>query len=77
MGWGSGSRLAAELIEVARDTFSDRTERSVFYESMIEMFESADCDTLDECVGIDPVFDQVWNELYPSDDEDDWEDDDE
>ena len=60
MGWGSGSRLAGELIDIVKDVVSNSDERSEFYERMIEQFEEFDCDTLDECVGIDPSFDEVW-----------------
>lgn len=67
MGWASGSRMAAELIDVAKITITNENERSAFYEKMIYVFEDADCDTLDECVGIDEIFDEVWDELYPSD----------
>jgi hypothetical protein len=77
MGWGSGSRLAAGLIDAAKETISSDTERESFYEQMIEMFQDFDCDTLDECVGHDPVFDELWEKLYPSEDYDYWEDEDE
>lgn len=73
MGWASGSRLAAELIEAAKATFASEDERESFYEKMIYAFEDADCDTLDEATGIDDAFDRVWDDLYPSDD---YEDDD-
>ena len=72
MGWGSGSRLAGELIDIVKDVVSNSDERSEFYERMIEQFEEFDCDTLDECVGIDPSFDEVWNRLYPDDADDDY-----
>jgi hypothetical protein len=75
MGWGSGSRLAGELIEAAKDTISNPDDRQEFYELMINSFKDFDCDTLDECTGIDPAFDEVWENLYPSDD--DYEDEDE
>jgi hypothetical protein len=73
MGWASGSRLAAELIEAAKASITSDDERESFYEQMIYAFEEADCDTLDEATGIDTAFDRVWEDLYPSDD---WEDDD-
>lgn len=77
MGWASGSRVAAELIDAAKITIPNEIERAAFYEKMIYVFEDADCDTLDECVGNDDVFDEVWQELYPSDDyDDDLEDED-
>ena len=68
MGWASGSRLAAELIEAAKTSIASEDERESFYEQMIYAFEEADCDTLGEATGIDDVFDRVWNDLYPSDD---------
>lgn len=76
MGWGSGSRLAGELVIIAKDVISDETERESFYEQMIASFEDFDCDTLDECLGIDVVYDDVWNRLYPDDEDVYWEEDD-
>lgn len=80
MGWASGSRLASELIDVAKVTITNEVERAAFYEKMIYVFEDSDCDTLDECVGNDDVFDEVWEELYPStyddSDEDEYYDED-
>jgi hypothetical protein len=70
MGWASGSRLAIELIEAAKASFSNDDEREVFYEQLIFAFEEADCDTLDEATGVDDAFDSVWNDLYPSEDYD-------
>jgi len=68
MGWGSGSRLATRLIEVAKDTISNEEERVNFYDAMIDAFEDADCDTLDECLEVDPVFDALWKTKYPDSD---------
>jgi hypothetical protein len=64
MGWASGSRLASKLIEAAKDTISDEEERVNFYDAMVDAFEDADCDTLDECLGDDPVFDAYWKTKY-------------
>jgi hypothetical protein len=76
MGWASGSRLASELIDAAKATITNEVERTSFYEQMIYAFEDADCDTMDECVGRDEVFDEVWEELYPSDDYSDLDEED-
>lgn len=65
MGWASGSRLATRLIEVARETISNEEERVNFYDEMVDAFEDADCDTLDECQGVDPVFDAHWKTRHP------------
>jgi hypothetical protein len=75
MGWTSGSSLACDLIVAAKSIISNEDERKDFYEQLILSFEEADCDTLDECVGIDEAFDEIWDSLRPSDeddDEDDW-----
>jgi hypothetical protein len=75
MSWASGSRIANDLIEVVNDIFTNKVEKAEFYEAMIEIFEEHDCDTLDECVGTDSTFDEVWEKLYPGDD-DTWLDED-
>lgn len=68
MGWGSGSRLATRLIKAAKETISNEEERVNFYDEMIDAFGDADCDTLDECLGDDPVFDEHWKTKYPDSD---------
>ena len=69
MGWGSGSRLASDLISAAKDTIIDSQQREEFYEQMISHFEEFDCDTLDECIGIDFAFDLVGEKMYQSEED--------
>ena len=76
MGWGSGSSLFADIAEVIADTVADEDDRRTIYEAMIEAFMDRDCDTLDECLGIDHVLDEVLEEIN-SEEEDDSDDDDE
>ena len=71
MGWSSGSRIASELIEAMAEIIDDDTVRQTFYSRMIEIFEDHDCDTLDECCGIDGAFDEAWEE-YTDIEETDW-----
>ena len=68
MGWASGSRLATRLIEAAKETISNEEERVNFYDALIDAFEDTDCDTLDECLDVDPVFDAHWQTKYPDTD---------
>lgn len=68
MGWSSGSRLATRLIKAAKENLWDELEREDFYIEMIDAFEDADCDTLDECLGTDQSFDIVYNRKYPNED---------
>jgi hypothetical protein len=70
MGWSSGTMVFSEIIEVLKDTVGDIPTRSEIYSGLIQVFENADCDNLDECIGEDIAFDDVWNELHPSEDTD-------
>lgn len=63
MGWSSGSRVADDLIKALLETVDDDYVREEFYKKMIEIFEDHDCDTLDECVGVDAAFDSAFEEF--------------
>ena len=69
MGWASGSALAASMVATAKKVFKDNEARYQFYRIMIEEFEAFDCDTLDEAMGIDKMYDKAYNELYPEEDD--------
>ena len=70
MGWSSGSELFARIAEIIEsiDVLDDDDRREIYTE-MIAAFEDFDCDTLDECTGIDMVLDELLEEIYQSDDE--------
>lgn len=78
MGWSSGSGLFADIAEVIADNVADEDDRRIIYEAMIEAFIDRDCDTLDECVGIDHVLDELLDETLSEeeveDDDDEWPD---
>jgi hypothetical protein len=76
MSWSRGSSLFSEVIEVIKNHVKDDNARESMYYDLIEAFESFDCDTLNECLGEDPIFDKVYNEIYP-DETDFLEDEDE
>ncbi|CAB5221975.1 hypothetical protein UFOVP242_189 [uncultured Caudovirales phage] len=69
MGWASGSILAASMVATTKKVFKDKEARYQFYRIMIEEFEALDCDTMDEALGIDIMYDKAYNELYPRDDD--------
>jgi hypothetical protein len=50
---------------------SDDAERERAHKMLIPLFEIADWDTQDECLGIDPAFDAALYTLHPE-----WRDDD-
>ena len=67
MGWASGSALAASLIDVICEEVPSNDARRSIYQVLIKEFEDCDCDTLDECLAIDPVFDDVFIERCEND----------
>ena len=69
MGWSSGSSLGAAMVMTAKKVFKDKEARYQFYLIMINEFEDMDCDTMDDCKGIDKMYDRAYNELYPEYDE--------
>ena len=62
MGWASGSEVAFRMIRAIMENVPDDDARQALYEELIDSLEDMDCDTLCECVGIDPVFDQFFPE---------------
>lgn len=59
----------SEIIESIMENVSDAAERADLYSELIGIFEDYDCDTLEECLEIDEVFDEVWTEKYPDEEE--------
>ncbi len=77
MSWSRGSGIFTEIIEALNDADVDDSQREKIYTSLIEIFEDFDCDTLDECLGDDPVFDRVFKQSTAEeeieDEEEDWD----
>lgn len=75
MSWKAGSKLFDGIIETLNNCDVEDDTRKLIYEELITLFEDQDCDTLDECVGEDKVFDLVWkeHEIHNKDDDPDWE----
>ena len=65
MGWASGSTLFSQIIEGVKPVVSDKEMRKAIYRPIIEAFEDADWDTLDECEGEDEAYDEVVREMHP------------
>jgi hypothetical protein len=58
MSWGNGGNVMADVIVVLVKHIGDATTRQSIYEDLIRVFESHDCDNLeDECCEMDPPFD--------------------
>lgn len=64
MGWASGSELLTGIILSTKIVVPPR-HRKELYKLFINQFEYHDCDTIDECRGLDRDFDKALDELYP------------
>jgi hypothetical protein len=70
MGWASGSGLLANVIMAVKvELDCGGKDKIRFYKRLIEAFEDHDCDTLDECRDIDPLFDNALDQLHPPEDD--------
>lgn len=65
MGWAGGSELAEVLIRNIKKNVKDSAVKKTLYKTIIVEFENQDCDTMCECLGIDPIYDSLFNEMYP------------
>ena len=70
MGWASGSTTFSQIIAAVKPEVANKDARKRIYLPIIEAFEDQDWDTMDECVGEDEAYDEIYAEKYPDDDED-------
>ena len=63
MGWASGSEIMSEIIDETKLAIPKEKARRAFYRQMIHVFEQYDCDTLDDCRGADPIFDEALDDM--------------
>jgi hypothetical protein len=65
MGWCSGGRLFDDVIDTLKKNVSDEDERKAVYLDLIVAFENFDCDVLQECMGVDDMFDEAIRVQHP------------
>lgn len=70
MGWGSGSSLMREIVDIVQDNVGDPDKRFYMYIDLIHAFEAKDADTLDECMVIDEEYDRAYRQVSGLDEED-------
>lgn len=63
MGWARGSDLLRGIILSTQKAVPAK-HRKELYKLFINQFECHDCDTVDECCGIDKEFDKAFEEYY-------------
>ena len=60
MGWATGSSLMEDVIYGIKIEIDDFDTRVKVYKVLITSFEEYDCDTLQECIGLDDAFDDAY-----------------
>jgi hypothetical protein len=65
MGWGRGSEIMSEIIDTIQNNVKDKNTRKLIYKELVETFESYDCDTLEECLAMDDIYDKALKEIHP------------
>jgi hypothetical protein len=63
MGWSSAYRLMGQVIEAVKDHVPEGSKPGV-YKSLIAAFEDHDGDSLDDCRGVDPKYDEAIDDHY-------------
>lgn len=67
MGWARGAGFATAMIKTVQAFVPDGNARKAIYATLIDACEDEDCDTLDECTGVDPCFDMALIAAHPED----------
>lgn len=67
MGWSSGTSLMEAVIVAIQANVPDEEVRYNLYEEIVDAFQDADWDNLDEVVGIDPAYDRLYKLKYGED----------
>lgn len=64
MGWASGSRLMDVIIKQLLENVGDPDKRFYMYIDFINELSNMDCDTLHECLNIDPEYDRAYKHFF-------------
>jgi hypothetical protein len=63
MSWSKGAHIFSEIAEVIYENVSDDLLRKIIYMDLIEIFDAANCDNLNECTNLDPMLDSALVEM--------------
>jgi len=64
MGWSGGSEIIAALSESLSRLGIGDNDRCCIYTDMVRIVLDRDCDTLDECRGLDEELDYVIDDMW-------------
>lgn len=70
MGWCGGTEFAERYIKVCKEYVKDEKVRTKLYTEYIDFLTNEDWDTMEESLGIDPVWDKAMKKYYL---DNDWE----
>ena len=59
MGWASASNIMDAVIKGVKANVPDDNARREIYQPIYDALTQSDWDTVDECIGQDPVFDKI------------------
>lgn len=68
MGWARGSELFSAIISAAKVAIPNDKTRRTFYVKIWCAFDDMDWDTEYECLGEDPMYDEIYKERFGDDD---------
>ena len=71
MGWSNGSDIVDRVARVVCAVVETSETRSEIFAELVQAVLDCDCDTLDECRGIDPELDNVIDEYWGTEEEED------
>ena len=60
-----GTQVLGQILERLSEGDVSYDDRKEVYTVLLEVFEDFDAKNLDECLDNDKAFDEVWNEKYP------------
>jgi hypothetical protein len=69
MGWSEGSLIVSNMAEVILSCDLKPEQRHEILNALVLYVLANDCDTIDECRGMDPVLDAIIDEQWGSDEE--------
>ncbi len=71
MGWARGSEVMDGIILAVRGQVEDVKTRKAIYRDVVKVLRDQDWDTMDESLGVDSAYDELYAELWPDEEDDD------
>ncbi len=70
MGWSEGSLIVSNVAKDIIDQGLLPSQKRAILSSLVKYVLENDCDTIDECRGMDPVLDDIIDDQWGSDEDD-------